>query len=44
MIDKNLDVRRFLQLTVMMRAVVKALFDEDQRLLLMHNKRFVIPK
>ena len=43
-IEKNLDVTRFIELQVMMRAAIRVLFDQNQRLLLKHNKRFVVPK
>ena len=42
-IEDSLDVVNFIRLSIMMKAALSVLFDGNQRLLLRHTKKFVLP-
>ena len=43
LVDRNLDVASFIKLSIKMKALIRVLMDKKQRLLLSHNRGFVVP-
>ena len=42
-IEECLDVANYVKMSIKVKAALKVLFNENERLLLSHNRRFVLP-